>query len=597
MTDALSMPGLTLAAGALSYHDITSFLLGVGVLLGAARLMGEIARLLGQPMVLGEILAGVVLGKTILNRFAPGVFETLFPASGAASIGLDIILVLSACLLLLVAGLEVDLSVVLKQGKATFGVSMTGMVIPFVLGFGVAYLLPQFIGYDTNNPPEAKVPFALFVGIAMAITALPVIAKVLMDLNLLRSDLGMLIMSSAMINDLIGWIGFAMVLALIQSTGVADGSSGFAPDNPIWMTIGFTLLFVGGMLTVGRVIAHKLLAPIQAYASWPGGVLGFVLVAALLCSALTEKMGIHSIFGAFIAGVAIGDSSHLRRQTRQTIEQFIGNIFAPLFFAGIALRVDFLAYFDFGTVAVVLVVAIAGKAIGCWAGAKWAGLSTRESWAVGFGMSARGALEIILGQLALDAGLITEKLFVAIVVMAIVTSLMAGPLMNLLLKRKVRPKLRDMIPAKVGYVGHIDAADRRSVIAAMSAAAQEHLGPEVGDIDAAVWEREQLTATGLGHGLAVPHARLPGVKKAIVFLGTCATGVDFDAPDGEPAHIICLILSPEDDATAQIEALDAVARALGADPTRTAVMRSNSQTELLAALSVADAEHEHENAH
>ncbi|MEM9296420.1 MAG: cation:proton antiporter [Planctomycetota bacterium] len=590
MVEALPPIPATLAAGALSYHDVTTFLLGVGVLLGAARLMGEVARLLGQPMVLGEILAGVVLGKTVLARISPDAFSTLFPEYGSAAVGLDVILVLSACLLLLVAGLEVDLSVVLKQGKATFGVSLTGMVIPFALGFGVAYLAPQFIGYDMDNPDEALMPFALFVGIAMAITALPVIAKILMDLNLLRSDLGMLIMSSAMINDLLGWIGFAMVLALIQSSGVGEGAGGLAPDNPIWVTIGFTLLFVGGMLTGGRWLAHKLLAPIQAYASWPGGVLGFVMVAALLCSALTEKMGIHSIFGAFIAGVAIGDSSHLRQRTRETIEQFIGNIFAPLFFAGIALRVDFLAFFDVGTVAVVLIVAIAGKVLGCWAGAKWAGLSPREAWAVGFGMSARGALEIILGQLALSQGLITEKLFVAIVVMAIATSLMAGPLMNLLLKRSARPKLRELIPAKNGFVGKLDAVDRRSAIAEMSKAAQEHLGEDVGDIDAAVWEREQIASTGLGQGLAVPHARLAGVKKAMVFVGCCPNGVDFDAADGEPAKLLCLILSPEHDATAQIEALDAVARALMSPETRATVLGCANQTEMLAALSVADAE-------
>lgn len=628
----------TLAAGPLSYEQVTVFLLAFGVLLGTARLFGEIARKFGQPTVLGEILAGVVLGATVLGN--PAIlgddganvqfYEWLFPQyeltedgepvhyttvdpdynpsqtlsgtnSGALGGGdrifgeepnkkydggflsMTMFLNLAAVFLLLVAGLEVDLSIVWKQGKAALWVSLMGMVVPFAAGFGLAYALPEVIGYDPSS--DLQFPFALFLGIAMSITALPVIAKILMDLNMFRSDMGMLIMSSAMVNDLLGWIGFAMVLALVAGAVGADGaaaaSGGAGAD--LLATIGWTLLFVGGMLTVGRWLIHKSLPFIQANTSWPGGVLGFVLTVSLVCAAATEAIGIHSIFGAFIAGVAIGDSKHLREKTRETIEQFINNIFAPLFFAGIGLRVNFIEGFDVWAVSIVLVVAILGKVIGCYFGAKWAGLSRRESAAIGMGMSARGAMEIILGQLALAHGLITEKLFVAIVVMAIATSLIAGPAMQAILRQKQKRRLEDFLSDK-GFAGQLKSSTRKNAIHELSKAAAEATGLGVEVINAAVWRREQMFSTGLPHAIAVPHARMPGLDKPVVVIGQSNAGIDFDAADGQLAEIICLLLTPEADGEAQLELLAAVAEAFNTDDARRHCLDAANFTEFKAAL-------------
>ena len=237
--------------------------------------------------------------------------------------------------------------------------------------------------------------------------------------------MGMLVISAAMLNDLVGWIGFAVVLALLpRDPAVA------AEGHGVVTTIALTLLFLGAMLTVGRWLAHRVLPYVQSRWSYPGGVLGLVLVIALVSAAFTEYLGIHSIFGAFVAGVAIGDSHHLRERTRDTIHQFVMNIFAPVFFASIGLRINFVASFEFSAVAIVLIVALLGKVIGCYFGAKLARLSSRESWGVGFGMAAQGAVGIILGQLARQANLITDELLVAIVIMALATSLIAGPAMQ-----------------------------------------------------------------------------------------------------------------------------------------------------------------------
>lgn len=640
----MMLPLPTLAAGALSYEQITVFLLAFGVLLGTARLFGEIARKFGQPTVLGEILAGVVLGATVLGNPAilgeDGVnvqfYEWLFPTyeleadgdpveyitldqadvesdnirssaietdpptytlderdvAGAKQkydggfLSMSMFLNLAAVFLLLVAGLEVDLSIVWKQGKAALWVSLMGMVVPFAFGFGLAYAIPEVIGYDPAS--DLQFPFALFLGIAMSITALPVIAKILMDLNMFRSDMGMLIMSSAMVNDLLGWVGFAMVLALVAGAATvgadaAGAAAGGSATTDLLVTVGWTLLFVGGMLTVGRWLIHKVLPTIQANTSWPGGVLGFVLTVALISAAATEAIGIHSIFGAFIAGVAIGDSKHLRAKTRETIEQFINNIFAPLFFAGIGLRVNFIEGFDFAAVAIVLVIAILGKVIGCYFGALWAGLSKRESAAIGMGMSARGAMEIILGQLALNHGLITEKLFVAIVVMAIATSLIAGPAMQVILRQKQKRRLEAFLSDK-NFAGQLKSSTRKAAIRELSEIAAASSGLGVEQINHEVWQRELMMSTGLPHGVAVPHARMAGLDKPIVVIGQSNAGVDFDSSDGQLAEIICLILTPEEDGEVQLELLSAVAEAFSTEGARRECLEAVNFTEFKAAL-------------
>lgn len=626
----------TLAAGILTANEITIFLLSLAVLLGVARLLGEIAKKFGQPTVLGEILAGVLLGATVLGNFAPGSFDALFPKNfydhqseiavyydkvdpetgerytqtitdpqtgqqievgvpdkfdaqgnpiedgkvpSFVKVGLESFFVLCVCLLLLVAGLEVDLSIVTKQGKAAVSVSLLGMVIPFAIGLGVAYFLavkaPALIGY--NEASGKPLPFALFLGIAMSITALPVIAKILLDMNMFKSDMGMLIMSSAMVNDLLGWIGFALVLAMIIPAGESALDLSFV--------IPATLIFVAFMLTIGRYLANKAIPLVQAHSSWPGGILGFVFVTALLCAALTEWIGIHAIFGAFLAGIALGDSRHLTARTRETIEQIVTYIFAPIFFAGVALRIDFYADFDIAIVLIVLVIAIIGKVIGCYLGAKIAGLSKRESWAIGFGMSARGAMEIILGQIALNFGLITPKLFVAIVIMAIATSVIAGPMMQAALNRRQEKKFGDLLSGKA-FIPKLKAVTRKDAIRELADVAHTITGVEADTIHRVVWEREQTLSTGIGNGVAVPHGRIPGLAKPQLVVGVSPPGIDFDAGDGMAAEIVCMLLTPAEDQIAQIEMLRAVAEAFSDPAIRRSAVEAEGYTQFRATIAV-----------
>ena len=554
----------------LTSHNITVMFLSLGVLLCAARLLGEIAQRLQQPAVLGELLAGVLLGPTILGSLAPDLSRFLFPLQGVNAIALDTITTLAIVLFLLVAGLEVDLSTVWKQGEVGCKVGIASIVIPFFIAFVAALVVPESLGRHVDADPLI---FALFLAIAISISALPVIAKTLMDMGLYRSDLGMIVVSAAIFNDLVGWIVFAVVLGLI---GDPSGNG-----NAILLTIVLTLTFTGAMLTVGRWLIHKMLPFVQAYTRWPSGELSFALVLGLLGAAFTEWIGIHAIFGAFIAGVAIGDSSHLRERSRVIIDKFVSFIFAPVFFASIGLKVNFLTHFDLPLVLTVLVIACVCKLAGGVMGARWGGMLLREAWAIGFAMNSRGAMEIILGMIALEAGIIRERLFVALIIMAIVTSILSGPSMRLILRTVKKWRLRDILSSKL-FLRELKATSRREVIHEMTVAACEMEGLDAQGVEKAVWSREEALSTGIGNGVALPHARIDGLRRSLVVVGISTTGIDFDAPDDKLANVIFLILTPNNDPGAQLDIASEIARLFRDQHMIDNVIRTKNFTDFLA---------------
>jgi Kef-type K+ transport system membrane component KefB len=405
----------------LNAHDLTIVFLALAVLLGAAKLAGELMQKIGQPSILGEISAGIVLGPTVLGYLRPYWYAALFPASGPIPIVLETVTTLGVVFFLLAAGLETSLSSIFRQGRSALFVSFFGVTFPFVTGFLAADLFPHFLG---GEPGANRLVFALFVGTALSISALPVIAKVLMDLDLLHTDLGGVVMSSAMFDDLVGWILFGVVLGMI---GAGTGSA-------VLRTIVLVVLFVVVTLTIGRWLIAEMLRVIQLHSSGRGAVLGFIFTVALAAAGFAEYAGIHAIFGAFIVAIAIGDS--LDDAITGDIRQIVTNVFAPFFFASIGLRINFAANFGLGVTLTLIAVACFGKILGATWGARLGGMDAPSSWAIGLAMNARGAMEIILGILALRAGLIGDRMFVALVVMALFTSLISAPLIQALMKRK-----------------------------------------------------------------------------------------------------------------------------------------------------------------
>lgn len=409
----------------LGHHDMIILLLAISSMLILSRIVAELGKRFKLPVVMGELLVGIILGPTILGTLYPEIFNYLFPLATNEKVGyaLDGIFSLSVIMLLFVAGMEVDLPLVLRQGKTAIYTGFMGMVIPFFTGYAIAWWAPELFGLHPNQ--EEKLIFALFLGTALSISALPVIARILMDMHLFKTQIGMIIIAAAMFNDLVGWLVFSVILSM-SGHGTSDIGIGY--------TIGYILAFGAFMLFIGRKLINYALPWMQNKLSWPGGVLAMSLGLCLVCAAFTESINIHAILGAFIAGIAIGDSVHLREQAREIIHQFVTNFFAPLFFVSIGLKVNFIENFDLTIVLIVLVLAYAGKVLGASIGARLGGLSRNNALAVGFGLNARGAMEIILGTLAYNAGIIGKPIFVALVIMALVTSLTSGPFMRLFLR-------------------------------------------------------------------------------------------------------------------------------------------------------------------
>jgi mannitol/fructose-specific phosphotransferase system IIA component (Ntr-type) len=344
-----------------------------------------------------------------------------------------------------------------------------------------------------------------------------------------------------------------------------------------------TLLYAAFMISVGRPLVHRMLLFLQAYTHWPGGVLGFAVTLALFGAAFTEFIGIHAIFGSFLVGVALGASSHLQERTRMMIDEFVSFIFAPVFFASIGLRVNFLTQFDASLALLVFVLACVGKLIGAGAGARWGGLPTRDCWAIGFAMNARGAMEIILGLLALEAGVIRQRLFVALVVMAIATSAMSGPLIRWTLRRRPPNRLLPVLSPKL-FVRNLSAPSRREAIRELAELACQHAKLDTDTVEAIAWRREDLEATGIGNGVALPHARIAALKTAVVAVGLSDIGIDFDAPDGQPAHVVFLLLTPEDNPAVQLDLSANIAEMFRDPHALERVLRGRTFTEFLAVL-------------
>ena len=409
----------------MSPHDLILFFLQVSLMLAAAVVFGQLVRKLGQPVVLGEIIGGILLGPSFFGVLAPNLHAWLFPTAGITLTVRDTVIKLGMLFFLFVAGLEVDITHLRRRGWRIVWISVTGIVVPFSLGFGLVRFFPGVWGLQTNNTPI----FALFIGTALSISALPLIARILMDLDMIKEEIGMVVMAAATIDDLVGWALFAVILGNFVPGKLLD-SFMVGP----WTTPGLVLVFFILFLTIGRWAAQRSLGWLQNRLTWPSSFIGVMIVLILAAAAVSELIGIHSIFGAFLVGVAFARKSEKRDQAHEMVYQFVVSFFAPIYFVSIGLQVDFTTNFDLPLVLLVLVIACAGKIGGATLGALMGKMPFKESLAVGFGMNARGMMEMILASVAYEHKVIDQRVFIALIVMALVTSILSGPMMQRLLK-------------------------------------------------------------------------------------------------------------------------------------------------------------------
>ena len=413
----------------MTYSDLIPFFLQISAMLLVALSFGHLMRRLKQPAVFGELIGGIVLGPTVFGIIAPSLYTQLFSVSDTASIAREAVIHLGMLFFLFIAGLEVNLAHLSRHKRSVTLVSILGILFPFALGIGSVKFLPNL--WHQREAGSFWL-LALFIGMAFSISALPVIARILLDLDLIRKDLGQIIIASATINDLIGWTLFVVILSNFKPTG--------RPERNLLFTIILAVIFIALVLIIRRWVGGKFISLQRKFPKEPGLLLGITALLILIAAAVCEGIGIHGFFGAFIIGVALERVFKRQSQAKENISHFATSFFAPIYFVSIGLKANFAVNFDMSLVALILIASCAGKILGAGMGALFSGFSLRESAAIGFGLNARGAIEMILASIALEYNLIDERIFVALVVMAMVTSLLSGPIMNRLLTAKASRK-------------------------------------------------------------------------------------------------------------------------------------------------------------
>ncbi|MFI6015633.1 cation:proton antiporter [Streptomyces sp. NPDC051243] len=400
-------------------HPLAMFLVQVVLLLLVATLLGRLAARCSLPPIVGELMTGIVLGPSLLGHTLPQVSDWLFPDVPEQAHLLDAMGQFGVLLLVGLTGLQMDTQLIRRRAATAIRVSLPGFVIPLGLGIAAGCLLPAAMLAEGSD----RTVFAAFLGIAMCVSAIPVIAKTLMDLGLLHRNVGQLILISGTVDDVLGWLGLSVVTAMATS-GLDAGS--------LVRTVVFLVLFVAGAALIGRPLVHRAMRATAGSAE-PGVTLGVAVALVIAFSAITHAIGFEAVFGALVAGVLIRGAGKDVLTRLAPLRTFVVAVLAPVFFATAGLRMDLTALADptvLVTALVLLAIAVLGKFAGAFIGAWASGLSRWEAIALGAGMNARGVVEVIVAMVGLRLGVLNTAMYTVIVLIAVATSLMGPPILR-----------------------------------------------------------------------------------------------------------------------------------------------------------------------
>jgi Kef-type K+ transport system membrane component KefB len=408
----------------LPHHQLFVFLLQAGLLVLLAFLCGRLAVRLKMPPVAGELCVGVLLGPTVLGNAAPAVAEWLLPRSTEQFHLLDALSQLGLVLLVGVTGMELDTRLVRRQGTTALTVGLGGLLLPLALGFAAGQAAPASLIPESTD----RFVFSMFLAVALCVSALPVIAKILTDMNLLHRNVGQLTLAAGVVDDLIGWILLSVVSA--TAVGAVGAGSVARPLAATAVTLAVTFFVARPLVTRAMRAAERS----GDSRSIVAGATSFIVLSA----AATHAIGLEAMFGAFLAGLLLGTGSRAVRTRLAPLHTVVLSVFAPLFFAAAGLRVDLgaLARFEVLVAAVVLLlIAVVSKVVGVYAGARIAGIGTWESLALGGALNARGVIQLVIATIGLRIGVLTTTTYTLVVLVAIVTSLMAPPVLRFAMRR------------------------------------------------------------------------------------------------------------------------------------------------------------------
>lgn len=397
---------------------LSVLLLQIIVIIVVARFFGSIFRRLGQPPVMGEMVAGIALGPSLLGWLWPQASAYLFPAASMSTLG--VLSQIGVVLFMFIVGVELDLQHLRERASSALMVSHASIIVPFLLGAALALGLYPSLG----TPNTTFTQFGLFMGIAMSITAFPVLARILQDRSLSQSPLGATALTCASVDDATAWCVLAFVMATVKASGFLSSA----------VTIALTLLFVVVMLRVIKPRAETLVVRRVGDARWSRLMMAAILAFALSCAWFTETIGIHALFGGFIAGVVMPSTAGVQAFLKERIEAFSSVALLPLFFVFTGLRTQITLLNDWSSwliCFVIIIVAVAGKLCGSMFTARWTGMNWRNSFGLGVLMNTRGLMELVVLNIGYDLGILSNRIFVMMVIMALATTFMTAPLLSL----------------------------------------------------------------------------------------------------------------------------------------------------------------------
>jgi len=406
--------------------DLLRLLLQFGLLLLLARVLGEVARRLNQPQVIGELLAGVVLGPSLFGSLFPHTYADVFTHHGLQPALLSLVSEFGVIFLLLLSGLETNVDVVRKKARPALVIAACGVAVPFAAGYGLAQWLPASL----HGSPSASTAFSLFVATALSISAIPVIVKILLDMNLMHRDIGQLTLAAGIINDTTGWFLLAFV------SGIALSQHGDILS--LLISIGGTLAFALFCFTLGYRALRAIIRYVDDHVGGESPVFTVVILSGLAGAAVTQALHVEPFLGSFVVGVQLARVPRVNRAVRARLEGLTLAVFAPVFFASAGLQVNIPELFSgplLLSLLAVLVVAVIAKFVGTYIGARAVRLNHWLAISLGAGMNARGAVEIIVATIGLQMGILTVPMYSIIVLMAVLTSMMAPPLLRAALAR------------------------------------------------------------------------------------------------------------------------------------------------------------------
>src|SRR5215831_11926778 len=449
---ALSAQGAFAAEGAKKGASEVIFLVQLVALMLVGRLLGELMNRIGQPSVMGMLLGGIVLGPSVLGVVWPDLQHAIFPSAPEQKAMLDGVAQFGILLLLLLTGMETDLKLVRKVGRAALAISLTGVAVPFACGFALGWFLPESL----LPHPEQRLLTSLFLGTALSISSIKIVAAVVREMGFTRRNLGQIIVASAICEDSIGWVIIAIIFGLAQA-GTIDLMS-------VAKSVLGTAVFLIASLTFGRRIVYFLIRWTNDNFESDFPVITMILVIMGVMALTTHFIGVHTVLGAFVAGVLVGESPILSKHIDEQLRGLILAFFMPVFFGIAGLSADLTVLHDVPLLLLTIgLIAIAsfGKFAGAFIGGEIGGLTRREAFALACGMNARGSTEVIIATIGLSMGALTQTLFTMIVAMAVATTMAMPPMLRWALARVPLSKAekerleRDEFEAR-GFVSNLE---------------------------------------------------------------------------------------------------------------------------------------------